>query len=450
MTIMKEAVNAVMERRNDYVEAQQYYQGDVPETFATAKLRRVFATTGDRSRLNFCRPIVNAVSNRLEVASIQGDTKAATAKISEVWENNDLGLEAREVHDNALIHGDAFVLVWPDKDGDIQISYESPRQMALVYDVENPRKKSYAVKIWQSAENISRMSIYTADKITKFYANTGEPNEGTQWTLMQTVLNPWGEVPVFHFRTHRPFGRPEHVDAYDAQNAINKLFVTNMHTIDYQGAPQRYALANADGGELGDFDDDKTDTENLANLSDAAGSLWYMKGVSKVGEFSVADAKAFWEPIKDTIRAMSALTDTPLHYFERTGNNPTGNGLRTAEAPLLKKVADRETSFGYSWRDVFRFVLKIEGVPSLGVQVFWKTHESLDELERWDVAAKKINAGLSHRQALREGGYSAEQVDQIMAERQAEADGGLFYARAPQTRVNTDHDETTPKDDDAA
>jgi hypothetical protein len=449
MTIMKEAVLAVIERQQDYLEAQQYYEGDVPEVFATAKLRRVFATTGDRSRLNFCRPIVNAVGNRLEIASIQGDSKRATNKISEVWENNDLGLEAKEIHDKALVYGDAFVLVWPDKNGDIQISYESPRQMAVVYELENPRKKAYAVKLWRSAENVSRMTVYTADKITKYYSNTGEPTEGTQWTVMQTTSNPFGEVPVFHFRTQRPFGRPEHLDAYDAQNAINKLFITNMHTIDYQGAPQRYALANADGGELGDFDDDKADEQNLANLSNEAGSLWYMRGVSKVGEFSVADASAFWEPLKDTVRAMSALTDTPLHYFERTGNNPTGNGLRTAEAPLLKKVADRETSFGYTWRDVFRFVLQIEQIPSR-VQVYWKAHESLDELERWDVALKKINAGLSHRQALREGGYSDEQVEQIMAEREAEAAAGLYYQRSPQTRVNTNHDETTPKTDQAA
>jgi hypothetical protein len=112
---------------------------------------------------------------------------------------------------------------------------------------------------------------------------------------------------------------------------------------------------------------------------------------------------------------------------------------------LLKKVGDREDSFGYAWRDVFRFALLIEGVAS-DVIVYWQKRESLDELERWDVALKKINAGLSHRQALREGGYPEDQIEQILAERKEEADSGLFYARAPQTRVNTSADETTPKD----
>jgi hypothetical protein len=170
-----------------------------------------------------------------------------------------------------------------------------------------------------------------------------------------------------------------------------------------------------------------------------------MSGVSKMGQFDPADPAVFWTPIKDTVRAMASLTSTPLHYFDRTGNNPTGNGLRTAEAPLLKKVADRESAFGYGWREVFRFALKIEGINS-GVIVYWKAIESLDELERWDVALKKINAGLSHRQALREGGYPDDQIEQIMTEREAEAAAGLYYQRAPQARVNVSSDETTPKD----
>ena len=441
MTILKEAVNAVLERKDYYTTAKDYYEGEVPEVFATARLRRVFRTTGDLSRMNFCRPIVNAVSNRMEIASISGDTKTATAKIAEVWNNNDLGLEAKEIHDKALIYGDAYAMVWPDSNGDVRISYHSPEGMALVYNPENPTEKLYAVKIWRSEQNVTRMNIYTATSIRKYRTNSDTVTEGSQWTLIETVENPFGEVPVFHFRTHRPFGRPEHYDAYDAQNAINKLFITSMHTIDYQGAPQRYALANPDGGEGADFDDDEADLTAMQNLKNGPGELWYMKGVTKVGEFSVADPKNFWEPIKDTVRVMSALTDTPLHYFERTGNNPTGNGLRTAEAPLLKKIADREQSFGYTWRDIFRFVLRIEGIKS-GVQVFWQTHESLDELERWDVALKKINAGLSHRQALREGGYSDEQIEQIMSERQQEAEAGLYYQRAPQVRTNTNKDET--------
>lgn len=441
--VMKEAVGAVLNRKDHYTEAQDYYDGNVPETFATAKLRRAFRTTGDRSRLNFCRPVIDAVNDRVLLASITGGTKAATAKIQEISENNDLGIEAQEIHRAALISGDAFVMAWPDVNGEWQISTHSPLNMSLVYDPENPRKKAYAVHLWKSASNEHRMNIILPDRIRKFVANVGEVSDGSNWTEIEGVDNPWGEVPVFHFRTHRPYGRPEHYDAYDAQNAINKLFITNMNTIDYQGAPQRFALESmgADGGETQDFKEGDTDRENLNALKNGPGEVWFMKGVSSMGEFKPADPAVFWTPIKDLQRAISALTGTPLHYFEKTGNVPSGNALRTAEAPLLKKVSDREASFGYAWRDLFRFILRAEGIVTT-VSVYWKAVESLDELERWDVALKKINSGLSHRQALREGGYSDPEIEKIMAERKQEAADGLMYQRAPQTRVNTSNDKT--------
>ena len=446
MTILKEAVSAVLDRRGVYDEAQAYYNGDVPEVFATAKLRKAFRKTESRSRFNYCRPIVDSVNDRLEIGTISGDSPTATKKIQQRWEENDLGIEAQEIHRAALVNGDAYVLVWPNANGGVDIALNSPRSMSLVYDPESPRTKLYAVKMWQSGEAESRMNIYAADKITKWVTNTDTPSEGSNWTLMETVKNPFGEVPVFHFRTHRPFGRPEHFDAYDAQNTINTLVNNHLYTVDYQGAPQRYALANpgTDNGEVADFEEGDTARENVAALQNGPGEVWFMSGVSKMGQFEPANPEVFWTPIKDTIRAMASLCSTPLHYFEKTGNIPSGNALRTAEAPLLKKVADREAAFGYAWRDLFRFVLKIDGIVS-GVIVYWKAVESLDELERWDVTLKKINAGLSHRQALREGGYPEDQIDQIMEERRAEADAGLFYQRAPQTRVNTNKDETTPK-----
>lgn len=438
MTILVDAVRAVTDKADQYKIAMDYYEGRVPEVFATIKLRKLFGTLSDHSRLNFCRPIITAVANRLDIASVVADSPEANAKIEDIWDSSELAFESNEIHVKTLIYGESYALVWPDAEGNWTVTYQSPENMALVYDPEDPRKKAYAVKMWVAGKD-TRMNIYSADSIVKYVAHATSVTEATDWIFMDSVDNPFGEVPVFHFKTQRPFGRPEHFDAYDCQNAINKLFVTNMNTIDYQGAPQRYALANPDGGEMGDFED--TDAGNLEALRNGPGELWYLRGVTHVGEFSVADPENFWGPIKETARSMAVLTDTPLHYFERTGNNPTGTGLRVAEAPLLKKVAQREESFGFTWRELFAFILKVEKL-SHKVTVYWKTYESLDELERWDVMLKKINAGLSHRQALKEGGYSPDQIEQIMSEREAEAKAGLYYQRAPQTRVDINNDET--------
>ena len=445
MTLKKEAVGAVLDKRNHYKTAMTYYEGRVPEVFATHRLRKAFAATGNSTNINFCRPIVNAVSNRLEIGTISTTSAAANKAVEEIRLNNALQYEESFLHNNACAAGDWFVMVWPDEDGEVQISFVSPENAAIVYDPMNHRKKLYAVQLWRSGENEHRMNILYRDRIEKYKTNTGMLTDAVQWNHVEDIDNPWGEVPMFHFRTHMPEGRPEHYDAYDLQNNVNKLFVTNMHTIDYQGAPTRYALSSGIDDGVNDFDDDETERENVGALQNGPGELWYLKGVNQVGEFKPADPDVFWKPIKEAVRTMSAITDTPLHYFDRTGNNPTGDGLRAAEAPLLKKIQDRQRLFGYAWAQVYEFALKIKGIQAK-VTIYWQTIDAMDESERWDVALKKINSGLSHRQALREGGYPDEEIEKIMAERSQEQQEGLYYTRAPQARVNVSHDETVEKE----
>lgn len=442
MTIHKEAVAAVLDKRDHYKTAKQYVDGEVPEVFATARLRAAFAKTGDHSKINFCRPIVNAVANRLRVGSVVASNQEATKRIEQIRERNDLMYEEGFVHESVCAYGDYYALVWPDESGEVQISFQSPENTAIVYDPMNHRKKLYGVQLWRSGENEHRLNILTDKKITKYKANTGTVTDATQWVFVDSVDNPFGEIPLFHFRTHMPEGRPEHYDVYDLQNGVNKLYITNMFTIDYHGAPTRWALAQmGDGNEMADFDEKETDRENLNGLRNGPGELWYLKGVTHVGEFKPADSEVFWKPIREAMRTMSAISDTPLHYFDRAGHSPTGAGLRTAEAPLLKKVAERQLHLGYTWSKLYEFALKVEGINAR-VTVYWQTNESLDELERWDVALKKINAGLSHRQALREGGYSEPEINKIMEERDEEAENAQYYQRRPVVRVNTEHDET--------
>jgi hypothetical protein len=194
-----------------------------------------------------------------------------------------------------------------------------------------------------------------------------------------------------------------------------------MNTVDYQGAPQRYALANGgNDSEIQDFDDSTVDAENLGSLKNGPGELWYLKGISKVGEFSPADHRVFTEPMTQYVKSMASLTSTPIHYFDSSAGQQSGESLRTAEAPLIKKIEDRQISFGNTWRDMFRFILKIDNLESeimtgeLDVQVKWESPESLDTLDHWEVAVKKRVVGVSLKQVLLEMGYDSEVADLIV------------------------------------
>lgn len=439
--ILKEYVEALSNRAADYKEAENYYEGHVPEQFASARLRHAMRVTGHYGQHNYCRVVVDAVLNRLSVANIVGSTEVATKKITEIWDSNDLHLEANEIHRGALTFGDFYAIVWPDENGDWLVSANSPRSTALVYDPENPKKKLFAVKVWKQDENTIRLNVYLPDRIDKYSAKGTEYTAGTQWSGIGSEDNPFGEIPVFHFRTKRQYGKPEHLEAYGPQNDINKLLATHFFNIDYQGAPQRYALALSGDTDVVDFGDDETERENLGALSSEPGSLWYLKGIDSVGQFDPVDPDVFWKPISSLKQSLAALTDTPFHYLERSQNISSGQAFRVAEAGLQKKVSDRQTSFGVAWRELFDFILKVEGIRAR-LEVKWEDVESFDALDEWDVMLKKINAGLSHRQALREAGYEESDIERIMAERAQEASEGSYYTRKPEARVSTDDNET--------
>lgn len=419
MTLLKDAVERVNSRRGECALADSYYDGTVPEVWASALLSRRFGKN-TKYRLNLASVVVDAVNNRLELDAVIAAQESAQATLNTILEQNEMALEANEIHKRTLIYGECFVIVWPDDDGDVEISYNSPANAAIVYSNENQRKKEYGIKTWVTktaqGEKYTRLNLYFDDRIEKYTAK-GEVTAGNNanWSLIDTVDNPFGEIPMFHFRTSRPHGSPEHLRAYGPQDMINKLVNTHMDTVDYQGAPQRYALTGAmDDTESDVFDEDDTDRENMDSLRNGPGELWYLKGVHNVGQFQPADHKVFTEPVAVYTRQMASTTDTPMHYFERTGSVPSGEALRTAEAPLIKKVNDRQLSFGSTWRDVYRFCLRIEGIES-DVQIKWKPAESMDPLDAWEVATRKKLVGVAPYRIFLEMGYDSE-IAQTMAD----------------------------------
>jgi len=421
MADINNALALLVDRTPHYERAEAYYDGTEQEKFLNKRWNRILRSEGLDFKFNFTRTVVDTVLNRLEIANIQSMTESANAVIKQTWEQNDLLLDQNEIHKRALVYGDCYAIVWPDANGNTAIDYNSPESTIIIYDEENPRVKKYAIKVWESTSPLGiktiKLNAYYPDRIEKYetYGSTEMVvlSSSANFTLIEVVENPWGVVPVFHFRTEKQYGRPEHIDAYGPQDAINKLIATHMYTVDYQGAPQRYALSSGgNSAEYEDFQDDSSKRDNFGTLQNGPGQLWYLNGVNAVGQFPPADHKAFTEPAKEYVRAMASLTSTPLHYFEKTGNVPSGEALRTAEAPLMKKVNDRQQSFGSAWRDLFRFVLQIEGI-SEDVAVRWKHVESIDSLDQWEVAIKKSLVGMPIEQILLEIGYDEELAKQI-------------------------------------
>lgn len=420
------AAELLTDRYDTYIDAERYYAGSEVEVFANERWRQVFRASKLDYVLNFAKTVVDAVNDRLEIASVQSADETTAAALNKIWEQNELSLDTKEIHRKALVYGECYAIVWPEEDEDggltAQITYNSPTTTVMVYDEENPRKKSYAAKMWKTTNIFGKpqvnLNLYYADRLEK-YSRDGELNFSTgvpnTWRAGEVVENPFGEVPVFHFRTHRPYGVPEHAAAIGPQDAINKLVANHMYTVDYQGAPQRYALSSGgNSAEAEDFDNDDTERENAGAMRSSPGTILFLQGVTQAGQFAPADHKQFTEPILAYVRNMASLTQTPLHFFQNS-MFASGESMRSAETPLIKKVHDRQTSFGATWRELFKFALKIEGVEA-DVQINWEGAESTDESAVWTIAGLKRALGLPLKRVLMEMGYDEEIAQEIADE----------------------------------
>jgi hypothetical protein len=437
-------IEELKEARPGYDQAQVYYDGKVPEVFTSTRLRRALAAFNIDFDLNFAKTPVNAVCNRLKIAAVTSPDPTTNTLISKIWQDNQLNLEMPDLFRRAGEFGDAYLMVLPaeDEKGDVvrvEMFYNSPQTVRVIYDEENPRRKKFTIKKWCDGPYLRAELLYDdrTERWTTSKNSTGEkPADWTPWPAgaedpdSWVIDHDWGEQPVFHFRTDRPYGVPEHYGAYGPQNAITKLQATHMGTVDYQGAPQRYALtetATTDTSDLepGDFDDDDwppndngagpSDSGDDSSLKAGPGEMWLLRGYKSVGQFDAANPDVFLDPINFNVRAMAQITDTPLRMFDPQSNQRSGESYREEDGPFVSKVENRQTSYGASVHEAFVFALRRLGIPDPVVTVDWVPARSVTDAQGWQTVKAKIEAGVPRRQALMEAGYRAEQVDKWLA-----------------------------------
>ena len=441
---LMQGIQALQGARPDYDQAATYYEGKVPEVFTSIRIRRALARFDIDFDLNFARTPVNAVTNRLSVASITSPDEAVNMLISKVWQDNQLNLELPDLFRRAGEFGDAYLMVQPVEDDNgtvvrVEMYYNSPQTVRVIYDEEQPRRKKYTVKSWTDGAYLRAELLYDArterwttakdsrgDRAQDWLHWPSDPEDPESWL----IPNEAGQQPVFHFRNDRPYGCPEHYGAYGPQNAINKLQQTHMGTIDYQGFPQRYALtetANTDTSDLdpGDFDDGiwpfpeqglgPSDSGDDSSLKAGPGEMMLLRGFKSVGQFDAAQPNVFLDPINFQIRAMAQITDTPLRMFDPQSHQRSGESIKEEDGPYIAKIENRQTSYGAALHEAFCFALRLLGVEDPVVSVDWVPAKSVTDVQGWQIVTAKINAGVPRKQALTEAGYRPEQVDAWLA-----------------------------------
>lgn len=469
-------------------ESDDMFTGDVGEVYASERVKLLLARSGANQieEFNYAHIPVTTVAERLLITGItvvedeetsegsdaaeasdtatedasQGDPQNrpgkaaqgagendAQAALDGLWKDNQLDAESNGLHLKASKNGDSYLIVWPRSDDGgkvtaVDMRVNSALTTRVIYDAEDPLLVAYAIKSWTYDDLVdgqkiqrTRANLYYDDRVERWISKPGKGNnlcDVDSWMPYRdrddaesTIMHNYGRVPVFHFRTDRPYGRPEHLFAYGPQQLLNKLVQALAASVDYQSFPQRYALMDPTADQtMGNFldpnhpedDDDPEGDGNISQLSADPSALWRLFGAKSAGQFDPASPDTFLKPFDRFVQAMAELTETPLYRFGSAfAQTPSGAALRQADGPTINKVEARQAAYDAVWEDALTFALELLGFTDVDVKVSWKPAEQATGYEEWSVVDAKIRAGVPQRQALIEAGYTEDQVDEWLS-----------------------------------
>lgn len=440
------ALEELARRRPTYRTAWDYYEGRHPLAFATERFRNAFGTLFEAFAENLCRKVVNTMVDRVEIVGWADPGGQRQQAADSLWTSG-MGMArfAGDVHLEAAVAGDGYLIVWPAPDGSGPVLYpQRAEHMAVRYSSAVPGRIDMAAKAWlETARDDAgrkvqrtRLTLYYADRIER-YATRGSRGAGIAVTPRSfepyaaedggpVVRHEWGVVPVFHFPNDAGVGKPgrsELMDVAPLQDALNKTGLDALVGSEYHGLPQRWAT----GIEL------PVDPVTGKPIPPKPGAdhLWvYADPNAKFGQLEGVDLEQLLAMANSYRRSIALLSDTPVHrLLVESSEWPSGRALRASEGPLVAKVRDRTDAWGPTWGAAMGLAMRM-GAELLDRPLvpLWRDAHAADvdgDLER---AEAKARLGVPQQVLWRELGYTEEEVaamvDMAEEERQRSVDRG--------------------------
>jgi hypothetical protein len=412
MTDLERAYSAITSKAI-YAKYFGYYDGDQPIMYASRRLEEIFANLDAVFTENWCSVVIDACLDRISLTGFEAGPYQERADT--IIQDNELLLEADTIHEAALVCGEAFAIVWPDESGAPKVYYNDPRMVAVFYDGDNPRRMTMAAKLHQADDSTWRITLYYADRIEYYVSTKSDISSAAafQPALEPMATNPYGQIPVFHFRPSRRIIKSDLKNVIPLQNGINKLLTDMMVAAEFGAFKQRYIISNVD---------------TRGKVRNAPNEIWDLPagdGVGQqtsVGEFSATDLNNYLLAVDNLAAAISSVTNTPRHYFFSSGGVPSGEALIVMEAPLNKKAQDRIEMFTPTWQAVIAFALFVDGVNADQEEIMpvFTEPETIQPKTSTEISQMRVAMGVPLNTALKREGWTQAELD-AMADDQAEA-----------------------------
>lgn len=420
--------DAIKAKRPRYTLMYHYYEGLHPLRYSTERLKKAFEKIDTYFSINWIGVIIESVTDRLILKGFDiSDNDSADDVIDELFKQYDLQLVADDVHEAAEVTGEAFVIALQSEDADnenpLDIYFNDPRMCHVIYDFNRPNKKRVAGKIYLDELRYVCMVLYYDDRF-EYYKSNRQLKAKEEFITSSEVFrpdedqpiedNPFGIVPVFHFRTNRVSRkRPIGPSEISLQDAENKLLTDMLVSSEFNAFVQRVIISQADPGDL----------QNIAGAN-----WWLPSGDGKGQQTSVQELggrmlTGFLEAMDKLASALAIISRTPKHYFFAQGGDPSGEALIAMEAPLTKKTSKRQRGYSTEWQKLCLFLLELSGVKDVKrnqIVPTWEPVSTIQPLTSAQIVQTETSAGVPLKTSVRRQGWTNEEMKQMEADKKEE------------------------------
>jgi hypothetical protein len=448
------ALDLIERRAPDYLRGKEYYDGTRAEVAASAAVQAIIEKSAQAAPISLAHIPVDVITDKVELASIAAAAEPAKSALGAVVEKNDLTDEADDYLRKAGYFGDYYAIVDPTEESEdgailadgITVIGSSPLSTVMVYDSKDGRTKLYGAKVWRvgpKGSEYDKALLYYDDATIKLRSPQGDTSRDADKFVPdldegeeqgdERMPHPGGRMLLVHLSIDgKPYGTPLHRKAWGPQDAITKVSATNLVNVDGLGLPARYALLDPLAEIDDDIDDDfgtagpdttgaapsdgqTTITADKTRTRSVPGMINLLRGVKSVGQFDAAGSDNFLKNLDWYVRVMAVATGVALFEFDMTGEQPSGESRRRAESRSNRKAAKVKRQAGAFFEELADTVLALLGIES-EVEATFNPSETSTDKEGIELVASKIATGIPIPQALREAGYTDEQVDEWFPE----------------------------------
>lgn len=459
-------MSALDDFAESYKRRWRYYAEDLPEQFATQKIKDLIEKSAEAYRFRLARIPVEALNNRVSIAGITSSVgDRVTRRIEEIRNANDMELQEGFLHERLFVYGDAYCLVWPveedepeaqadgekidaiadadTRDVGIELAYQSPLSCRAIYDAEDGRRVRFIIRRWKESSPLDpngvwRVEVWYIDRLEGFITMPGrkgtEPEDWEEYVEDENgdrvpavpganwpEAHDFGELPIKHARTDLPYGRSVLEDFIGPQNLITKATATQASGIESHGWRERYRIA--DDAQVLDqardsvnWDDDtnapKANVVPISGRRSGPGTEQLFTGTKEVGEFSAMDIGGLIDPMEQWVRFGASASATPYSEFDaRFGASMSGIARQRADAPMRAKEARHKRFLERFWSEVYGCALRMDGTEVGELTINWAPPEVISDPDWWAVATVRRTHGVPQRTILEEANYTPEDIE---------------------------------------